>query len=60
MDLRNELEEYRAIFENELHNNILDYWIKYGVEEDGLGFYGAVDLNNQAVLSSNTRHSKDD
>jgi len=47
-----EIKEYRGIFENELFN-ILDYWMKYAVEMNGKGFYGAVDLNNQPVLSAN-------
>jgi mannobiose 2-epimerase len=49
----NELKQYRSFFHNELHNNILTYWIKYGVEKDGHGFYGAVDLNNNPVLTAN-------
>ena len=47
-----ELKEYRKIFQNEL-SNILDYWRKYGLEKDGEGFYGAVDLNNKPVHSAN-------
>lgn len=52
MILKKELKEYKGIFENELFN-ILEYWTKFGVEKDGEGFYGAVDLNNQPVLSAN-------
>lgn len=47
-----ELSNYREIFENELFS-ILEYWTKYGLEKDGNGFYGAVDLNNEPVLSAN-------
>ncbi|TFH25249.1 MAG: N-acyl-D-glucosamine 2-epimerase [Bacteroidia bacterium] len=53
MSLKSELSNYQEIFTNELHDNILSYWMKYGVEKDGLGFYGAVDLNNEPVLSAN-------
>jgi cellobiose epimerase len=44
-----ELRKYRNYFENELHNNILLYWMKYGIEKDRDGFYGAVSLNNEPV-----------
>ena len=44
---KNELLNYREKFANELHNNILAYWMKYGVEENSHGFYGAVDLDNK-------------
>jgi len=47
-----ELKKYREIFENELFN-ILEYWTEFGVAKDGTGFYGAVDLNNEPVLSAN-------
>jgi mannobiose 2-epimerase len=47
-----ELEKYSKFFENELFN-ILTYWTKFGLEKEGLGFYGAVDLNNKPVLSAN-------
>ena len=43
--LTNELIDYRKKFEHELLDDILSYWMKYGVEEKGKGFYGAVDLN---------------
>ncbi len=42
---------YRAIFENELQN-ILAYWMAYAVEQDGDGFYGAVDMQNRPVLAA--------
>ena len=41
-----ELEKYKIIFESELFN-ILSYWLKYSLEENGKSFYGAVDLDNQ-------------
>ena len=49
MSIQSELLQYQEIFANELHRNILAYWIRYGVEKDGRGFYGAVDLNNEPV-----------
>ncbi len=48
-----ELVRYKNFFEKELHENILSYWMKYGVEKDGKGFYPAVDLDNKPVLSAN-------
>jgi mannobiose 2-epimerase len=50
-DLAEELKEYRVKFSNEL-DNILLYWIKYGVEKDGHGFYGAVDLDGVPDLEA--------
>ncbi|KPL15555.1 MAG: hypothetical protein AMS26_07350 [Bacteroides sp. SM23_62] len=52
MGIQNELKRYREVFEHELHNNILAYWMKYGVEKDGDGFYPAVDLKNKPVFSA--------
>jgi mannobiose 2-epimerase len=51
--MESELTGYQHIFTNELHNNILSYWMKYGVEKEGQGFYAAVDLNNKPVFSAN-------
>jgi mannobiose 2-epimerase len=51
--IKDQLTSYREKFSNELHNNILKYWMTYSVEKNGHGFYGAVDLNNQPVLSAN-------
>ena len=48
MPKKSELSNYRELFEQELHN-ILAYWMKYGVEKEGDGFYGAVDLQNRPV-----------
>ncbi len=53
MDIKQELSAYREIFTRELHGNILSYWMKHGVEKDGRGFYGAVDLNNEPVSGAN-------
>ena len=53
MSLKSELSNYLEVFTHELHDNILSYWMKYGVEKDGQGFYGAVNLNNEPVLSAN-------
>lgn len=49
---KKELNNYLEIFENELFN-ILEYWARFGVQKDGKGFYGAVDLNNEPVPSAN-------
>lgn len=51
--LKDELKRYRDYFSKELHEDILPYWMKYGVEKDGHGFYGAVDLDGNPVLSAN-------
>lgn len=47
-----ELDSYRSKFENEFFN-ILEYWNKNAVENEDKGFYGAVNLNNEAVPSAN-------
>lgn len=52
-DIIKELRKYRGYFEKELHHNILPYWMKYGVEKEGNGFYGAVDLNGNPVMTAN-------
>jgi cellobiose epimerase len=51
--INNELKQYRDKFSKELHGDILPYWMKYSVEKNGHGFYGAVDLDNKPVLSAN-------
>ena len=51
--LKNELKRYRDYFSKELHEDILPYWMKYGVEKDDHGFYGAVDLDGNPVLTAN-------
>jgi cellobiose epimerase len=52
-EVKLELKKYREIFSKELHDNILPYWMKYGVEKNGHGFYGAVDLKGNPVLTAN-------
>jgi len=47
------LTNHRSLFENELRNNILSYWVKHSVEKNRRGFYGAVDLNGDPVLTAN-------
>lgn len=51
--MKAELSSYLDIFSEELHDNILSYWIQYGVEKEGQGFYGAVNLNKEPVLWAN-------
>lgn len=51
-NLKNELKEYRQKFSEEL-DRILSYWIRYSVEKDGRGFYGAVDLEGIPDLKAN-------
>lgn len=50
MPNKSELSNYKELFEQELHS-ILAYWMKYGVEKEGDGFYGAVDLQNRPVAN---------
>ena len=52
-EIKNDLRLFRDHFSRELHNDILPYWMKYGVEKDGHGFYGAADLNGNPVLTAN-------
>jgi cellobiose epimerase len=47
-----ELSKYREVFLKELHENILAFWMKYGVEKEGHGFYGAADLKGNPVLNA--------
>jgi mannobiose 2-epimerase len=51
--LSEELKKYREIFSRELREDILPYWMKYGVEKNGHGFYGAVDLDGNPVPTAN-------
>jgi len=48
----NELHLFRNIFHNELHDNILNFWIRYSIEKDGDGFYGAVDLQGDPITEA--------
>ncbi|NQU54728.1 MAG: AGE family epimerase/isomerase [Bacteroidetes bacterium] len=47
--LTTEIVSFKKIFEKELHENILSFWMKYGIEKNGLGFYGAVDLKGNPI-----------
>ena len=47
--LTNELSNYREIFLKELHKNILAFWMKFGIEKEGHGFYGAADLKGNPI-----------
>ena len=51
--VKDELKQYRIYFSKELLEDILPYWMKYGVEKNGDGFYGAVDLDGNPVLTAN-------
>ena len=53
MDIKTELNNYLKIFEKELHDNILSYWMEHGVEKNDNGFYGAVNLKNEPVMTAN-------
>jgi len=54
MDIvKKQLLNYRDKFNTELHHNILKFWMQYGVEKNGHGFYGAIDLDRNPVLSAN-------
>lgn len=44
-----EMNDYKALFLNELHNNILAFWMRCGMEKEGDGFYGAADLEGNPV-----------
>ena len=44
-----ELKLFQTKFSKELHENILPFWMKYGVARNGHGFYGAVDLQGNPV-----------
>ncbi|MDB4581625.1 AGE family epimerase/isomerase [Draconibacterium sp.] len=52
MKLNQELIRYRNIFKNELHNNILNFWIRFGIEKEGDGFYGAADLKGNPAVDA--------
>ena len=47
--LTSELMHFQKKFSKELHENILSFWMKFGVERNGHGFYGAVDLHGNPV-----------
>jgi cellobiose epimerase len=52
-NLSEELSNYRKLFKSELIDDILSYWIKYSIEKDGEGFYGAADIEGNPVLTAN-------
>ena len=47
--LQEEFRQYTRIFRDELYNNILSFWMKYAVEKEGDGFYGAVDRRGNPI-----------
>lgn len=51
-DVKTELNYYHNVFKNEL-KNILDYWIGNSIDNQNGGFYGAVDLDSNPVLTAN-------
>lgn len=51
-NLTNELMSFRELFLKELHENILAFWMKFGVEKEGHGFYGAADLKGNPVAEA--------
>jgi mannobiose 2-epimerase len=52
LNITNELSNYHEIFLKELHENILAFWMKCGIEKEGHGFYGAADLKGNPVLEA--------
>ncbi|MBI9046489.1 MAG: AGE family epimerase/isomerase [Anaerolineaceae bacterium] len=50
---KDELKKFRDIFENELQNNILNYWVNNAVDTKSGGFFGAVGIDNKPVLNIN-------
>jgi mannobiose 2-epimerase len=52
LNTTNELSKYREVFLKELHENILAFWMKFGIEKEGHGFYGAADLKGNPVLEA--------
>ncbi|MEI6821441.1 MAG: AGE family epimerase/isomerase [Bacteroidota bacterium] len=52
-NLSKELSHYKELFKAELLEDILPYWIKYGVEKIGDGFYGAVDMDGNPIETAN-------
>jgi len=52
LNITNELSNYREIFMKELHEDILAFWMKFGIEKEGHGFYGAADLKGNPVLEA--------
>ncbi len=50
--LSEERSTYRGIFEREL-KDILAFWLRYSVDEENGGFFGAVDLRGRPVRDVN-------
>ena len=50
--IRTDLLRYKDLFHKELHDDILSFWIKFGVNKTGHGFYGAADLKGNPVLDA--------
>jgi mannobiose 2-epimerase len=50
---QSELKRYRAIFEKEIRENILPFWIKFGVDRARGGFHGEVDLSGTPIKTAN-------
>lgn len=48
----NELATFRSYFEKELHENILRFWMEFGIEKNGDGFIGAANLEGKPVLNT--------
>lgn len=48
-EIRTDLLKYKELFQKELHDDILSFWMKYGVDRAGHGFYGAADLKGNPV-----------
>ncbi|KAA3656386.1 MAG: N-acyl-D-glucosamine 2-epimerase [Chloroflexi bacterium] len=44
---------YKSIFEKELKENILTYWMTYAIDKEPDDFYGAVNIKNEPVLTAN-------
>lgn len=47
--LTSELLLFKEKFSKELHENILSFWMKFGIEKNSHGFYGAADLQGNPI-----------
>lgn len=43
------MRSFQNAFQNELHHNILSFWMRFGIEPNGDGFHGATDLCGNPV-----------
>ena len=50
---QSDLIKYRTIFETEVRENILPFWIKHGVDQERGGFHGEVDLAGNPIKTAN-------